>query len=142
MKNNGLFRFLMILSVVLQAGLGIALTVFGVYADMTYYTQIDGLFLHFFTVPGVILLLCLLHFIIFKKYQKKFEFVTTSGYIAFVVAVTGEILVLFYNMFPDGFLGYVVWLVLAAAVTALVVMLLNMLYAVAYMASEKMKADS
>lgn len=141
MKRNRVFHFLMALSVVIQVGLGAALIVFGIYADVSYYTQIEGFFLHFMMVPGVVLLLCLLHFLAFKKYEKKYSFVTTSGYIAFVVAVTGEILVLFYNMFPAGFLGYALWLVLAAGITALVVMGLNMLYVIAYMAAEKTKAN-
>ncbi len=141
MKKNGIFRFLMVLSIVLQAGLGVGLSAFGIYADINYYTQIEGFFLHFMFVPGVILLLCLLHFLIFKNYDRKFGFVTTSGYIAFVVSVTGEILVLFYNMFPAGFLGYVLWLGLAAGATALVVMGLNLLYVIAYMALERSRAD-
>lgn len=137
MKKFSMFHFIMKLSVFLQAGFGIALTGFGIYADMMFYTQIEGFFLHFSMVPGVVFLLCLLHFTAFKKYEKKYEFVTASGYIAFVLAVTGEILVLFYNMFPAGFLGYAVWLFLAAGITALCVMGLNILYIIAYRAMEK-----
>lgn len=141
MKKFSIFHLIMKLSVFLQAGFGIALTGFGIYADITYYTQIEGFFLHFMMVPGVVLLLCLLHFMVFKKYEKKYEFVTTSGYIAFVLAVTGEILVLFYNTFPAGFLGYVLWLLLAAGITALCVMGLNMLYIIASRAAKKAETN-
>lgn len=141
MKRFSLFRLLMALAVIIQAGAGIVLVVFGIYADALYYTQIEGFFMHFMMVPGVVILLCLLHFLAFKQYEKKYNFVTTSGFIAFVVAVTGEILVLFYNMFPAGFLGYALWMVLAAAVTAFVVMGLNMLYVIAYMAVKKTEAN-
>lgn len=142
MKNFSVFHFVMVLSVGIQAVLGIVLTVLGIYADSMFYTRIDGFFLHFAVVPGAVVLLCLLHFLAFKKYDKKFDFVTTSGYIAFVVTITGEILVLFYNMFPAGFIGYVLWLILAAGITAFVVMGLNMLYIIGYMAVEKAKANS
>ena len=128
MKRMSIFRFMMGASVFLQAVIGIALVVFGIYGESNFYTGIEGFFLHFFAVPGIVMLLCLLHFLAYKNYKKKFEFVTTSGYIAFIVCVTGEILVVMYNMFPENLLSYIVWLALAAAVTALLVMGLNMLY--------------
>jgi hypothetical protein len=137
MKKANPFYWIMGLAIALQAILGVLLTVYGIYADMTFYTGIDGFFLHFFAVPGVVLLLCLFHFRAFKEYKRTFDFVTTSGYIAFVMSVTGEILVLFYNQLPNGFLGYAVFLVLAAAATALAIMILNTFYLLGYRALKK-----
>lgn len=130
MKKIGLFQIIKGVSVFLQAALGIALTVLGLYGDYNFYTEIDGLFLHFFAVPGIVMLLCLLHFRIYKSYEKKYDFAMTSGYIALMVSATGEILVMFYKMFPENLLSYIVWVALAAVVTAVLTAALNVLYVI------------
>ena len=63
MKNINLYKFLMGLSIFLQAAAGLVLIGFGIYGEIELYTQIDSFFLHFMFVPGAVLLLSFFHFL-------------------------------------------------------------------------------
>ncbi len=124
-------------SVVLQTVLGLFLTCLGIYGEAELYTQIDCFFLHFMFVPGVVLLLSLLHFLVFKKYEKTYEFPKTGAFMALCVCFTGQILVILYDLVPTTWPAMLFWYILASVVTAAVVFGLNMMFVLGFMALEK-----
>ncbi len=125
------------LSIFLQAAAGLVLIGFGIYGEIELYTQIDSFFLHFMFVPGAVLLLSFFHFLAFKTYERKYKFAETGGFIALVVCLTGQILVLFYDMFPVTWIPMMLWYILCAAACGGVVMFLNLVYVVAWLGQKK-----
>ena len=142
MKKLTLFHYLMIGSVVIQSVLGLALTIIGLYGEIELYTQIDCFFLHFMFVPGVVLLLSLLHFLVFKRYEKKYEFPKTGAFMALCVCFTGQILVILYDLVPTTWPVMLFWYILASVLTAALVFGLNMMFALGFIALEKTNEEA
>lgn len=127
MKNNKSLVSNIIIAVI-QVLLGAFLIYEAIYLDDIFYLELEGFFYHFLFVPGVVLIIMCLHYLIYNRYKNKSEFVFSGAICAFIIGNTGQCLVLLYENFPQGWIGYVVWFLLACLLTAFIVAIFHFVF--------------
>lgn len=139
MKNKSI-NFFMIFVVVLQLLLGIFLIFASLYLDEYIYLDLEGFFFHFMLVPGVTLVITALHYLLFWKYKTSGNFVFSGILCCFIIANTGECLLLLKEMFPTGWTGYILWFLLCEVVTCAVLGVFHIFFAFAAIKAQEKKS--
>lgn len=134
------YRVMMGTLLVLEALLGLVLMIGTVYLDEVVYLSMTGALYNLLFVPGLMLVLLLFHFLIFKTYENKASFGFTSAVMAWTIGATAEVLVLLANGIPSGWFDYIPAMFGVVLVTGLLIYLIHFLFSLLYRTDEANRA--